>query len=101
MSKYIYTFLGAIIVGLVVATISYKDSYEVALQELSQANTLIKAQNEIIKLNAIEIEKYTNSLKDINSKIENRYKSINTTNLKDCKAELNELKKILETFYTR
>lgn len=101
MSKYIYAFLGAIIVGLVVATISYKNSYENTLQELSQANTLIKAQNEAIRLNAIEIEKYSNSLKDINFKIENRYKAINTTNLKDCKAELNELKKIIETFYTR
>lgn len=101
MSKYIYAFLSAIIVGLVVAMLSYKNSYENALQELSNATTMIKTQNEAIRLNAIEIEKYSNSLKDINSKIENRYKAINTTNLKDCKAELNELKKIIETFYTR
>ena len=87
--------------GLVVAMLSYKNSYENALQELSNATTMIKTQNEAIRLNAIEIEKYSNSLKDINSKIENRYKAINTTNLKDCKAELNELKKIIETFYTR
>lgn len=101
MSKYIYAFLGAIIVGLVVATISYKNAYEVVLQELSHANLMIKTQNEAIRLNAIEIKKYSNSLKDINAKIENRYKTINTTNLEDCKAELSELKKIIETFYTR
>lgn len=101
MSKYIYAFLVAIIVGLVVATTSYKNAYEKALQELSHANLMIKTQNEAIRLNAIEIKKYSNSLKDINAKIENRYKTINTTNLKDCKAELSELKKIIETFYTR
>lgn len=96
-----------LILGIVLAFISlvtglfyYKNKYENALVKLGSVENSLEIQNKAIKQKELALEAYKNNLKNIETNIKSRYKSINVSH-ENCESELKEINRILEVFYNR
>ena len=100
INKYLITGIGFAFVSLVSGLFYYKNKYENALVKLGSVENSLEIQNKAIKQKELSLEDYKNNLKDIETNIKSRYKSINVSH-ENCESELKEINKILEVFYNR
>ena len=68
--------------------------------KLGSVENSLEIQNKAIKQKELALEAYKNNLKDIETNIKSRYKSINVSH-ENCESELKEINRILEVFYNR
>ena len=92
--------IGLAFISLVTGLFYYKNKYEDALVKLGSVENSLEIQNKAIKQKELALEAYKNNLKDIETNIKSRYKSINVSH-ENCESELKEINRILEVFYNR
>lgn len=92
--------IGLAFISLVTGLFYYKNKYENALVKLGSVENSLEIQNKAIKQKELALEAYKNNLKDIETNIKSRYKSINVSH-ENCESELKEINRILEVFYNR
>ena len=100
VNKYLIISLLIIFSSLFSGIIYFKKKYENALIEIGSINASIEAQNAAIKQKTLELDYYNSKLKQMDLSLEKRYKDVKTSH-KNCESELEEIKKILQTFHTR
>lgn len=92
--------IGLAFISLVTGLFYYKNKYENALVKLGSVENSLEIQNKAIKQKELALEDYKNNLKNIETNIKSRYKSINVSH-ENCESELKEINRILEVFYNR
>ena len=92
--------IGLAFISLVTGLFYYKNKYEDTLVKLGSVENSLETQNKAIKQKELALEAYKNNLKDIETNIKSRYKSINVSH-ENCESELKEINRILEVFYNR
>ena len=92
--------IGLAFISLVTGLFYYKNKYEDTLVKLGSVENSLEIQNKAIKQKELALEAYKNNLKDIETNIKSRYKSINVSH-ENCESELKEINRILEVFYNR
>lgn len=92
--------IGLAFISLATGLFYYKNKYENTLVKLGSVENSLDIQNKAIKQKELALEAYKNNLKDIETNIKSRYKSINVSH-ENCESELKEINRILEVFYNR
>ena len=100
INKYLIIGIGFAFISLVTGLFYYKNKYENTLVKLGSVENSLEIQNKAIKQKELALEAYKNNLKDIETNIKSRYKSINVSH-ENCESELKEINRILEVFYNR
>lgn len=100
MSKYIYTALGTLCGIFLIATIVLYSKLQTCNVKRQEAITSLEFQNEAIKQQALDSKNYTKNAPKVQEKIVYRYKEIKS-DTSSCEVELNNLKNIIDIFYTR
>ena len=100
INKYLILGIGLAFVSLATGLFYYKNKYENTLVKLGSVENSLEIQNKAIKQKELALEAYKNNLKNIETNIKSRYKSINVSH-ENCESELKEINRILEVFYNR
>ena len=100
INKYLIIGIGFAFISLVTGLFYYKNKYENTLVKLGSVENSLEIQNKAIKQKELALEAYKNNLKDIETNIKSRYKSVNVSH-ENCESELKEINRILEVFYNR
>lgn len=100
INKYLILGIGFAFISLVSGLFYYKNKYENTLVKLGSVENSLDIQNKAIKQKELALEAYKSNLKDIETNIKSRYKSINVSH-ENCESELKEINRILEVFYNR
>ena len=100
INKYLIIGIGFAFISLATCLFYYKNKYEDTLVKLGSVENSLDIQNKAIKQKELALEAYKNNLKNIETNIKSRYKSVNVSH-ENCESELKEINRILEVFYNR